>query len=62
MEENKEWATPTLKEVPFWREGMGVDEYDKEREYYSKNFVTLVQSGKYKPLWKIEDTRKKRDD
>lgn len=51
MEENKEWATPTLKEVPFWRDGMSPEEYDIEREYYAKNFH-LVRDGSYKPLWK----------
>lgn len=51
MAENKEWATPTLKEVPFWRDGMDVKEYDAEREYYAKKFE-LVKQGKYVPLWK----------
>ena len=51
MEENKDWATPTLKEVPFWREGMGQEEYDIEREYLAKNFH-LVRQNLYVPLWK----------
>lgn len=51
MEENKDWATPTLKEVPFWREGMGPEEYDVEREYLAKNWE-LLKEGKYVPLWK----------
>lgn len=50
MEENKNWATPTLKEVPFWREDMGPEEYDIEREYYARNFH-LVKEGTYLPLW-----------
>lgn len=49
MVEN-DWATYTLKEAPFWREGMSPEEYDIEREYYAKN-TKLVLSGKYIPLW-----------
>ena len=51
MEEDRNWATPTLKEVPFWRDDMSPEEYDKEREYYAKNFH-LVREGLYVPLWK----------
>ena len=51
---NEERATPTLKEVPFWRDGMTPEEYDIEREYYAKNF-NLVQQRKYKPLWKQKE-------
>lgn len=32
--EDKDWETPTLKEAPFWREGMTPEEYDEEREYF----------------------------
>ena len=28
------WATGTLKEVPFWRDDMQPEEYDIEREYF----------------------------
>ena len=51
MEERNEWATPALKEVPFWREGMTAEEYDIEREYYAKHF-DMVKSQQYVPLWK----------
>lgn len=51
MAENDNWSTPTLREVPFWRDGMSQDEYEIEREYYAKNFH-LVRQGKYVPLWK----------
>ena len=54
MEENEYWATDTLKEAPFWREGMSPEEYDEEREYLSKNFY-LLQEGKYIPLWKQKE-------
>ena len=50
MAENN-WATPTMKEVPFWYDGISEEEYEKEREYYFKNF-NLVQKGMYIPLWK----------
>lgn len=50
MEGNKNWATPGMKEYPFWRADMSVEEFDKEREYYLKNF-DLVQEGNYVPLW-----------
>ena len=29
--ENKGWASATLKEVPFWRDDMGPEEYEIER-------------------------------
>ena len=56
MKEN--WATPTLKEAIFWREGMSPEEYDKEREFCYRNFG-LVKKRKYKPLWKINEEEKK---
>lgn len=53
----EEWATNTMKHNPWWRDNMKPDEYDKEREYYFKNFDSLVKNGKYTPLWKeyVED-------
>ncbi|MGN0406167.1 MAG: hypothetical protein ACI4F1_13150 [Bariatricus sp.] len=50
MEENGSWASATLKEVPFWREDMEPEEYDREREYYARNFH-LIRTGVYLPLW-----------
>lgn len=41
MEENNDWATETLKEAPFWRDGMTPEEYDEEREYLGKNYILL---------------------
>lgn len=46
-----DWATGTLKEAPFWRDDMQVEEYEIERTYLNKNWV-LLQEGKYLPLWK----------
>lgn len=51
MVENS-WAPFSLQEVPFWRNGMTPEEYEKEREYYYQNFYTSVQDGTYIPLWK----------
>lgn len=51
MEANKSWASPGMKEYPFWRDEMSVEEFDKEREYFQKNFEK-VQDTTYKPLWK----------
>ena len=48
MEED--WATPTLKEAPFWKDGMTPEEYDEEREYFYKHYEDYT-NGKYKPLW-----------
>lgn len=51
---NEEWATPTLKEAPFWHEGMTPEEYDAENEYLERNFHMLIE-GTYKPLWKLKE-------
>lgn len=59
MEENKDWATPSLKEAPYWRDGMTPEEYDVEREYLARNWETLVETGKYKPLWKQREEAEK---
>ena len=31
---DNEWATLTIKEVPFWRDDMTPEEYDIERTYF----------------------------
>ena len=51
MEEDNKWATETLKEVPFWREGMTPEEYDIEREYFYSHWGEYTR-GQYVPLWK----------
>nr|WP_289706990.1 hypothetical protein [Enterocloster clostridioformis] len=48
--ESSGWASATLKEVPFWRDDMSPEEYDREREYYAENFH-LLRAGTYLPLW-----------
>lgn len=50
-----DWASPTLKNAPFWREGMTQEEFDTEAEYYLHNYFNLVEIGKYKPLWKQKE-------
>ena len=32
------WATETLMEAPFWRNGMTPEEYETENRYLSKKF------------------------
>lgn len=51
MMEETNWATGTLKEVPFWREDMTPEEYEVEREYYFQHWDDY-KIGKYIPLWK----------
>ena len=51
MDKEKDWATPTLKEVPFWRDDMSPEEYEEERTYMIKNW-DLVMKCQYVPLWK----------
>lgn len=55
-EEDKEWATETLKETPYWRDGMTVDEYEVERKYLYEDFGR-IREGTYKPLWVQGDTK-----
>jgi len=45
------WAPPTLREMPFWRDGMTPEEFDREREYYYDHYDDL-KNGTYKPLWR----------
>lgn len=33
-----DWATETLMEAPFWRNGMTPEEYEMENRHLSKNF------------------------
>ena len=57
MEEKNDWASPSLKEAPFWREGMSPEEYDIERDYFYKHQEELHR-GKYLPLWKQKNINK----
>ena len=51
MTEEANWATGTLKEVPFWREDMTPEEYEQEREYFYAHWDDYTM-GRYVPLWK----------
>ena len=58
MKKNDEnWATGTLKEVPFWREGMSVEEYEIERIYFIKHWDDYT-NNKYLPLWRQKELEK----
>lgn len=50
-----DWATPSMKEFIFWRDGMSPEEYERELQHY----YTMIGQGKrreYRPLW--ESTNK----
>lgn len=51
LEEHEEdWARGTLKEVPFWRDDMSVEEYEIERTYFHEHWDDWTK-GQYVPLW-----------
>lgn len=41
-------------QYPFVREGMTIEEYLREKEYYGKNYSKVV-NGTYLPMWKQVD-------
>lgn len=41
-------------QYPFVREGMTIEEYLREKEYYGKNYSKVV-NGTYLPMW-LNDT------
>ena len=51
IDENKDWSNASLREVPYWRDGMSIEEYEKERDYYYRN-IKNFWNGTYTPLWK----------
>ena len=51
----EDWARGTIKETPFWRDGMSVEEYEEERNYLMEHWRDLRQ-GTYYPF--METTRK----
>lgn len=34
MDKNDKWATESIKENPYWTDGMSPEEYDMERRFY----------------------------
>ncbi|MBP3447201.1 MAG: hypothetical protein J6K64_08015 [Clostridia bacterium] len=53
----EEWATETLKEVPFWRNDMTPEEYEIERAHFIHNWDAYTK-GKYTPLWKQKNAER----
>lgn len=51
MGEEYEWLTPTMKEAPFYYDGITPEEYDRENNYFQKHFGEYMKN-KYVPLWK----------
>ncbi len=51
-----DWATPTLKEAPFYFDGITPEQYETENEYLWKNMDKL-KNGTYKPLWKQKNNQ-----
>ena len=56
-EDDKNWCYGTLREVPFYFDGITPEQYDKEREYWIKNWEQYKR-GEYVPLWKQEKESK----
>lgn len=56
MDKNN-WATPMIKENPYYVDGMTPEEYDREREYYLRDFEK-IRSGEMKYDSKEYKTRK----
>lgn len=53
MAKISDWATPSMQEFPFWRDGMTPEEFEKERDYfYQVRAYENIQE--YVPLWKQE--------
>ena len=55
MQKESDWATYSLMEAPFWKNGMTPEEYEKEREYFYKHLED-IKKGTYKPLWQQNTT------
>lgn len=51
-----DWATETLMEALFWRNGMTPEEYEEERKYFANNFQRYM-NGEYVPLWRQRDLK-----
>ena len=45
-----DWATPSMMEFPFWRDGMTAEEFEEEREYFYRD--EGYKDINYEPLWK----------
>lgn len=47
MDKNNQWAPETIREAPYWEDGMTPSEYDAERHYYLTHYED-IRSGKIK--------------
>lgn len=50
-EKSNNWATASMREVPFWRDDITIDEYEKEYEHYYRAIAENTMK-EYKPLYK----------
>ena len=55
--ETIESLDPKMLDYPFVREGMTIDEYFEEKEYYFKQPMEEFKSQRYKPLWKQREEK-----
>ena len=45
------WPSILTDGLPFVREGMSVEEFEKEKEYFGEHYAEYL-NGAYEPLWK----------
>lgn len=50
MSIENDWLTPTMKETPFYFEGISPEEYEEENKYWKTHFEQYLNRT-YKPLW-----------
>ena len=50
------WATASMREFIFWRDGMTPEEFEEEQQYYYAHTEDL-KKGTYTPLWKQRSER-----
>ena len=46
---------PIMLDYPFVREGMTLDEYYEEKDYYFRQSKDDIKNKKYQPLWKQKE-------
>ena len=54
MENKEDWATFSMKEYIFWRNGMTPEEFEDEQLYYWKMCASR-RMDEYVPLWKQKE-------
>lgn len=58
MEDKSGFPTLSMREAPFWRDGMTPEEYEKEQAHLWE-MASKKQMDRYEPLWKLEEKEKK---